>query len=87
MKKVLAAVGISALLLVGCAPSGTHGRSNLVDDNTVLPSGYAVMSSDKIDSMTTIFEVMHKKTKKRYTVVKYEGSGITMYELDGEEAK
>jgi PBP1b-binding outer membrane lipoprotein LpoB len=84
MKKILTAVSLSALLLSGCS-SVTKDKEAIMGEGVKLPSGYDVISSDRIDSNVYVFELVHKKTKKHYSVVCYAGSGVTMYELDGED--
>ncbi|AID50649.1 hypothetical protein [Bacillus phage CP-51] len=84
MRKVIAAIGLSVLLLAGCS-SVTKDKEAIMGEDVKLPSGYDVISSDRIDSNVYVFELVHKKTKKHYSVVCYAGSGVTMYELGGED--
>lgn len=80
MRKVIVACGLMAFMLAGC-DSASDDKETIVSKKGTIPSGYDLISSDQIDSYTDVFEIEHKETKQRYSVVRFQGYGITMSPL------
>jgi len=86
MKKILTAVSLSALLLAGCN-SASDEKESIMSKKGDIPSGYDIVSSDKLDSYTDAFEIVHKETGQHFAVVRFQGYGITMSPLPSKEDK
>ncbi|AGR46904.1 hypothetical protein JL_64 [Bacillus phage JL] len=70
MRKVIAAIGLSALLLAGCTSMDENAEQIVTKDNKrAYPSGYDILSVTKLDDNVSVIEIKHKNTGERFTIV------------------
>jgi len=87
MRKVIAAIGLSALLLAGCTSMDAGAEQIVTKDNKKsYPSGYDILSVTKLDDNVSVVEIKHKDTGERFTIVEsgvYGGVATSVTKMEG----